>query len=237
MGRINSLDNLRGIAFIFMIIHHICYYYDISNNGTTSYARNEIVDTCGTIARTLFIILAGYSINMTYNKYKEKYLEKRFFRSVEIFAHGLIITLVSYLLFPSEYIRFGILHFIGLGTLLISIFTPYKVAALGALAISLAVDVPKVSPIVDTITGAMPHYNMMDWFPLNRWIPYLLSGMIVGQHIDINKIKLLNSIPIINNDGILSIIGKNCLDLYTIHVVIFMILAYIKANKMYLFQE
>ena len=90
---------------------------------------------------------------------------------------------------------------------------------------------------IDTITGAMPHYNMMDWFPLNRWIPYLLSGMIVGQHIDINKIKLLDSIPIINNDGILSIIGKNCLDLYTIHVVIFMILAYIKANKMYLFQE
>jgi uncharacterized membrane protein len=85
MDRINTLDNLRGIAFLFMMVHHIFYYIDISNNNLTNYADSNIVNTCGVIARTSFIFLAGYSMNMAYKKYKDKYLMKRFIKSFEIF--------------------------------------------------------------------------------------------------------------------------------------------------------
>ena len=42
-NRLFLLDNIRGIAFIFMIIHHIFYFYDVSRNYNTSYANNKFV--------------------------------------------------------------------------------------------------------------------------------------------------------------------------------------------------
>ena len=57
--RLIYIDNLRGIAFIFMIIQHIVYFYDVSNNYKTSYAKTNLIETSGTISRTLFILLAG----------------------------------------------------------------------------------------------------------------------------------------------------------------------------------
>jgi len=229
MDRINTLDNLRGIAFLFMMVHHIFYYIDISNNNLTNYADSNIVNTCGVIARTSFIFLAGYSMNMTYKKYKEKYLMKRFIKSFEIFVHALIITIVSYVLYNDNYIRFGILHFISLGTLIISILTPYKKLSLVALLLSITIKLPIISPTIDTITGASADYNMLDWYPLNKWLPLLLSGMIAGQYIKFNHIKF-NHIKILQESNILTSIGKNCLNLYTIHIVIFMIMAKLKKS-------
>ena len=112
MSRIILLDNLRGLAFIFMIIHHIFYFYDVTNNYTTSYAKNIMVDISGTIARTLFVFLAGISLVLL-SKNKNN-ISKRLKRSLEIAGHGLIITAVTYYFFPKYFIRFGVLHFIAL---------------------------------------------------------------------------------------------------------------------------
>ena len=38
--RINTIDNLRGIAFILMVFQHIFYFYDVSMNYKTSYSSN-----------------------------------------------------------------------------------------------------------------------------------------------------------------------------------------------------
>jgi len=62
MNRIYLLDNLRGIAFLFMVLQHIFYFYDISNNYQTKTASNKLVEYSGIIARTLFVLLAGYSV-------------------------------------------------------------------------------------------------------------------------------------------------------------------------------
>ena len=45
---------LRGIAFILMFIHHIFYF-----NPKNLYAVPDAVSICGTISRTIFIILVG----------------------------------------------------------------------------------------------------------------------------------------------------------------------------------
>ncbi len=126
------------------------------------------------------------------------------------------------------------MHFISLGTLIISILTPYKKLSLVALLLSITIKLPIISPTIDIITGASAHYNMLDWYPLNKWLPLLLSGMIAGQYIDINHIKFnhikLVPIKILQESNILTSIGKNCLNLYTIHVVIFMIMAKLKKS-------
>jgi uncharacterized membrane protein len=47
MTRIIAIDNMRGIAFIFMIIQHLFYFYDVSNFYETKLADNFFIDASG----------------------------------------------------------------------------------------------------------------------------------------------------------------------------------------------
>lgn len=219
MSRNDSLDTLRGIAFIFMIIHHINYFVDVSNDYSTSYSSDKLINNIGYISRTMFILLAGYSMNLSVKKNNKEYMKRRFFRSMEVIIHGVIISCVSYLTFPNNFVRFGILHFIGLSTLLVAPVVPYKLLTLIALVASIQYKFPRVNNVIDTITGASVNYNMLDHFPLNSWLPILLYGVVFGQYFNL---------PNIPTNSILSYFGKEALNLYTLHVVIFLILAKIK---------
>lgn len=212
MERNKVIDNLRGIAFLLMVFQHIFYFYDMSGDYKTKYALNPIVDTAGTISRVSFILLAGYMIS-----YKNTTIIKRAKRSGEILLHALLITMISYLLYPKYFIQFGILHFLGIGTFLISFLTPYKFLSIIVLIISLFIQIPKIHPIIDTMTGTYSFFNTMDYFPLKTWMPLLLSGLILGQNTDLSIFKMLD----FNN--FITDIGKNSLNLYTLHVIILLI--------------
>lgn len=210
--RINTIDNLRGIAFILMVIQHIFYFYDVSMNYTTSYSSIDFIALSGLISRTLFILLAGYMIG-----YKETSIEKRAYRSGEILLHALLLTLLTYFLYPDYFIRFGILHFLAVGTLLISFVAPYKIVTILVLVLVLFIKIPSIHPYIDLMTGSGTPTNSMDYFPLQIWLPVLLIGLIIGQNLDLNKLGVLD----FNNT--ITDIGKNSLNLYTTHVIILLV--------------
>ena len=219
MERYNIIDNLRGIAFIFMVIQHLFYFYDVSNDYQTKLSENTIINTSGVIARTMFILLAGYSVYMAYKKDPENHIQKRINKSTEILLHALFITFITYILYPKYFVRFGILHFLALGTLLISFISSNKILPIIFLVISLSLNYPKINSYVDVITGASNQYQMMDWFPLASSLPILLCGLIIGQHINFNEIQ--NNL--LQSKTILTELGKNSLNLYTLHVTILLV--------------
>ena len=220
MERNLALDNLRGIAFLLMVFQHIFYFYDVSTNYTTNYANIDIVDAAGTISRNLFILLAGYSVYMMYKKdadKPDKFIEKRATRSLQISEHALLITIVTYLLYPEKFIQFGILHFLAVGTFLASFVAYDQQLTLLALAISMGITYPVTGTYADVITGSSATSMMMDWFPLNKWLPVLLSGVVIGQNIDLK-------IPVLEFDNVITLIGKNSLNLYTLHLVALLVI-------------
>jgi uncharacterized membrane protein len=216
MERYNIIDNLRGIAFVFMVIHHLFYFRDMSNDYQTELSGNIMIHSAGMIARTMFLLLAGYSVYMSYKNDQKNHIKKRIKKSTEIMFHALFITLVTYVLYPKYFVRFGILHFLALGTLVTSLMAPNKILPIIFLIGGLAFKFPKINPFVDTITGSSIHYNMMDWFPLSS-LSLLLGGLIIGQHLDITKFKFLQG------NGIITEIGKNSLNLYTLHVTLLLL--------------
>ena len=219
------IDNLRGIAFLLMIIHHIFYFKDASNNYLTSYADNIFVKTSGTIARSLFIFLVGLSLSITDNKTK-KSIKKRIKRSGEILIHALIVSFITFIFYPTIFVRFGVLHFISLASLLGSFFIDKKILTFIFMLFFIFIKPISVNnPIIDTITGGKVNYNMMDYFPLFPWFGLVLFGLFVGQNTDLSKIE--KSLNIINNDIIIKI-GQNCLNLYTAHIVFLIIIYNIK---------
>ena len=217
MTRVEIIDNLRGVAFIFMIIQHIFYFYDVSTYYETEYSKNELIQMSGTIARTLFIFLAGCSIVLNYKKNKENFIKNKFKRNIEILLHASIISIITYILYPEFYIRFGILHFIGVASILCSFIVPYPESYLFFIILFLILQPPKINDFIDTITGASLKYNMMDWFPLFKWLPLFILGMYFMENTDIEKIQM-------SENKFLSFLSKNSLNLYTGHVVLFLFL-------------
>lgn len=222
-NRLFLLDNIRGIAFIFMIIHHIFYFYDVSRNYNTSYANNKFVSISGKIARTIFILLAGYATYSAYQKYSKEnksHIKQRFFKSFEILVHAGFISGLTYILYPEYFIRFGILHFLAVGTLIAAPLSPYPILTILVFLASIYIKYPRVNNFIDTITGSNVQYSMMDYFSLKKALPILLFGLIIGQHFDINKLN----IPFLkNNLPILTYLGKNSLNIYTLHLTILII--------------
>jgi uncharacterized membrane protein len=248
-NRINVIDNCRGVAFILMIIQHIPCFYDNTNN--TNYSDNNVIKNIGMVARTIFIFLAGLSISIEYKKYNKKkiisphiiessntgnkdFTLSRTKRSVEILTHALIISCITYTYYKDRYVRFGILHFIGLSTLIASLFAPNKKLSIIVLILLIVFKgvlnhkLANLGQVYDTILGGDVHYKMMDWFPLLDWFPLILFGLVVGQQIDITKLNRLEKdnklLLFLNKHSILTEIGKNSLVLYTCHFVIFSIL-------------
>jgi len=238
--RYDQIDILRGLFFIPIFIFHLFSFYDLTNNFNTNLTSNNILTYLGYV-RNLYIILAGYSLYLSWKSYQEniknnnqksniyEFIKYRLARSSTIALHALLITILSHLLFPSYGIKFGILHFIALGTLLISPLATFNnpiitfILSVIWLYITSNNLLPMSNPVVNTITGKFIHYSTADYFPLNRNLILLLIGLFLGQTIH-PKLK-----PMISNN-IFKFIGQNSLELYTSHFIIIMVL-YWTLNK------
>jgi uncharacterized membrane protein len=127
-------------------------------------------------------------------------------------------------------IRFGILHFIALATLLVSPIAYANSIPLTAVCfiISLWLSygnlVPAISKPIDVVTGGSVPYNSMDWFPLKRYLPYLLFGLLfaqlvgLGDHTEEDKETPYRQ---------LEWMGKNSLELYAAHVIVLLVVYYV----------
>ncbi len=224
-------DNLRGISFLLMVIQHCFYFYDVSNNYNTNYASNIFVSLCGLISRVSFIFLAGVSLVLSFKNNKKKFYQKRIKKSLEILLHAFLLTIVTYYYYPQYYIRFGILHFISISTLLLSIFVPYPKIYIILLLFNIFYNPPVFNNFIDIIIGTKSNYSMLDWFNLKTWMPIMIVGMIYGNTVNFNiPIKFLNE------KNILTLIGNNTLNLYTSHVIFLIVfysfIKYIKNKKM-----
>ncbi|AHF05704.1 heparan-alpha-glucosaminide N-acetyltransferase [Desulfitobacterium metallireducens] len=107
-SRIPEIDLLRALALILMILYHFIYDLDFFTSAPVQ------VDSWywfveGKISAVLFIFLAGVSSGFSHHPFRN---------AVKILSWALIITLLTYIAMPESYIRFGILHFLGVMALL-----------------------------------------------------------------------------------------------------------------------
>lgn len=107
--RYGMIDSLRGLALVNMVIFHLCYdlkyVFGLSLNW---YAERGVYWWQQCICWG-FVLISGFTWNLGRKKVK---------RGVQIFLAGLLITVVTYLVMPSEQIFFGVLNFIGVCVLL-----------------------------------------------------------------------------------------------------------------------
>jgi uncharacterized membrane protein len=172
-NRIKIIDDIRALAIILMIIFH--FSYDLKLFGL-----NQIDFHDGfwfwlpRLIVFLFLYCVGYSLclsyagrNMNWAKFKK--------RSSKLIISALLVSLVTYFLFPNNWIYFGTLHCIALSSLLgILIVNKPKTAALITLIIPLSQYILGIS--YKDLSQIIP-VKSMDFIPIYPWFFVVTLGI------------------------------------------------------------
>jgi len=178
-----EIDLLRTVAIVMMITFHVLYllnYFDIQHTGV----HDEFWQWFARVTAGTFIFLAGVSLTITHSRGKR--MSGFLLRGLKIFAWGMGITLLTWLISRTEYVRFGILHFFGIAFILAPFFLRFRfinlilgiaLLAAGIYLWGISFDLPWLLWL-----GLKPHYfRTMDYFPLLPWFGLFLVGMFGGK--------------------------------------------------------
>jgi uncharacterized membrane protein len=221
-----EIDVLRGIAIIMMIV----------SNAITSLTYFDVIQISNMrfwlffarITATLFIVLVGISLTLSYARVKNWNSKKIFLkylkRGLTIFSWGLAITIVSWFFIREDFIIFGVLHLIGLAIIFAVPFFKKKfltlIFAIFFILMGIYIDKLTFDTSLFIWLGFTPTgFSTVDYFPIFPWFGVVLIGMFVGNILYKNysrsfKIKDLSSKKEVK---LLAFLGRHSLIIYLIH--------------------
>tara|TARA_B110000037_G_scaffold222184_1_gene296011 strand:- start:2523 stop:3314 length:792 start_codon:yes stop_codon:yes gene_type:complete len=260
MSRHIEIDKIKGVAVILMVIFHI--YYLRNNMGfPTPNASGFFLKTVAQLSHYTFIIMAGINLFLSYKKDKndtKKFYEKQKQRAIKLALYALIVTLVSLYTFgKKKYVRFGILHFMCVASILstfiidkkilVFLFVPllFCIKTLINNNMSILSPLCSKSPFLCYILGIFGTFNYkylgaLDTFDLLSKLPIFLIGICLGYILYNKENNTVNNKEnnITNNTtnniykkDLLALIGKKSLFIYMIHWVVIYFLIYKKGGR------
>lgn len=206
-----EIDALRGLAILRMISYN--WSFSLAFLGVYIFEPGLYLPGLSAVA---FIFLSGLS--MTLSKKKQYYR-----RGIEVFGWGLLITAMTFIFFRENFIVFGILHLIGVSTILGQFFLKYKrlnivlgsaVILVGLLIQSISFEAPYLLWL-----GFKPNFPTFDYFPLLPWFSLTLFGIAAGNMFYRNGKRYFRLADMSGNIVIrmLSFLGRNSLKIYLLH--------------------
>lgn len=215
--RSHFLDSYRGLAVVLMIAFHFCW--DLREFGYLSYQlHSPFWVSFRAVIMTLFLSAVGWSAYLSYHK---GFSIKPFVsRNGKLLICAACISLATYLVLPSKWIFFGILHFIFLASIVVTPCVRWPklclVLGLASLTLYFTTDWLNTQPLRHTLTELLhlPRYTVDIVYPF-PWLSVVFIGPILGYW-QVHKIALPNSKIV----EILAWFGRHALSIYLVHQVI-----------------
>ena len=207
-SRFEIIDQLKAIAVIMMVLFHL--FYDLSLFDFISIDRKALsFRIWPKIIITLFLICMGLNLrNIHFPNIKWRGIRKRF---LKLSLLALVISIATYFVFPSNWVYFGILHFIAFASI-ISLpfqFTPRLSLILGAVVIIPSLVLGYKYPFISLSEAAVDHV------PPLPWLGVVLIGFFLHS-INFHKIK----VPEYPGKELMNFLGKYSLEIYISHQAI-----------------
>ncbi len=165
----------------------------------------------GKAAALTFIFLAGISSGFSKNTVR---------RGIKVLVFAMAITLATYIFFREQYIRFGILHFLGTSMIIfpmlkrmnnILLFSSAAVIALAAIPLNnVLLETSLLLPFGIMYKG----FTSFDYYPLSPYLSVFILG-ILSYKVYYHKKQSLFKFSF-ENKGIL-MISNNSLAIYLLH--------------------
>lgn len=220
--RYPELDLLRGLAVLSMIGYHAVFDLAYFVGWNIPLDIFSLQCWAGGTA-TLFLLLVGMCAMIAYERRPTGIFAYSLRRSTIIFGGGMVISLVTFFFAPEAFIKFGILHLIGISALLQPLFARFGrwngvigifVIILGILMRNLTTVHPFLFPLGITTTS----FSSLDYYPLFPWFGVILLGMAAGSWLYVpSRHSLLRWNEAMRFPQSLLWCGRNALLLYFIH--------------------
>lgn len=228
-----EVDAIRGIAVVLMIIFH--FLFDVDYFG--GYGLNlgwVFWQLLPRFIASIFIILVGVSMTLDYARSRNGATQRFVRRGLKIFSFGLMITLITSLFLPGGTIFFGVLHFIGISTIIAIPLVKMKDKGLLPAAVvvlltgfylqTLRFDFPWLLWL-----GFRPYdFYTFDYFPIFPWFGLILTGIYLGNkfYSDGRRRFRINE-PHDKFAGPLTLLGRNSLMIYLFHQPLIILVLYL----------
>lgn len=230
MERFWEIDFTRGTALVMMLISN--FVTDLQFfAGYTNFS--EFWWWFARIIAFIFIFLVGLSLSISYARAKQegknkfsKYLKRGLF----IFGLGLLITAVTFLFLGKDYVRFGVLHLIGLSIILAYPFLRWKrgiafVSGLKLVATGVVLELFTINSGALIWLGlTTSNFASVDYFPLLPWFGVVLIGLYFGKVWYENGKRTFMLKHEVKKSNPICFLGRNTLWIYLIHQPIFIVI-------------
>ncbi|MFA5332995.1 MAG: heparan-alpha-glucosaminide N-acetyltransferase [Candidatus Nanoarchaeia archaeon] len=217
MARFWELDFFRGAAVIMMIIFHFLFYLDYFGFMKLSLYSGFIGKFQMTIP-LIFLTVSGISSSIQARVFGKKSV---LIRGFNIFGLALLITIATFLLFPHDFVFFGILHCIGACIILSYFISNKKLALIFGIAILF------ISEFINNYAVNFKYLSILgfnyanlstfDYYPLIPWLGVFLIGTYLGSEFYKNRKAKKMKNGIINS---VCFMGKHSLKIYFIHIIV-----------------
>jgi uncharacterized membrane protein len=219
-SRYESIDILRALAIILMIIFHGSYDLNLFGYVSINFGSDPFWWTFPRVIVFLFLLPMGQSLQLAHRDQIKWPLIKK--RMIKLSLCAVIISVATYAAFPSKWIYFGTLHCIAVCTLLA---LPFLDRPILSLITSLVIGVP----LLFGFKWPWPQmeHSSMDYIPALPWLGVVLLGIFT--------IKLnLHRLPIPNFPlkGFFLKIAKHSLLIYLVHQPVLFALVWL-CNKFF----
>ena len=217
-----AIDIARGVAVLAMIVFHTAW--DLT---TLNLVETDITEVASWrwFARTIagsFLVLVGTGVVMAHGR---QIRIRPFLRRVALLAlAALLITAVTFFVFPTSYIFFGILHNIAVSSLIALAFVraPSVVTAIAALAFLYApflVSAPALdAPLLAFLGFGSTAPITNDFVPIFPWAGFVLAGVAAARLLRLNRAPpAAGGDPLPKAAGALAWVGRHSLAIYLLH--------------------
>lgn len=176
-----ELDVLRGSAVVLMLLFH--FGYDLAYFGYASFKTTQDLEWIffrGLIV-SMFLLSVGMSLYLAYRD--EIKGEKLFKRTVKLLALSVVISAGSYLVFPTQWIYFGVIHFIAVASVAGVLFVkrPNLALLLGIVIIaSYVAGLFRLDALLEFLSLYLPlPHHTVDVVSFTPWFGVVLIGIFV----------------------------------------------------------
>jgi len=211
--RDKHIDFYRGLAFINMVAFHFLFNlqnfrfieFDIFTNKYTMIWRGYITAS--------YLLCMGISLVLVKRRYKQRSIFS--FSLRQLIVASLLVSIATYVVFPNEWIYFGILHFV----LFAKLFSRYFVdKPFSSLLISIAVFVAFY--FIGSWNPFMAYYGKgilplitLDMVNILPWLGVVFLGIFLGHYPFYKYLPMFDIKPILW-------MGQHSLSLYLLHQAI-----------------
>ena len=219
--RYAEIDVLRAVAIVLMVLFHFVYDLNVFAGLSIDY-HSPLWFFIGKASALLFIFISGLSNGFSRSPIR---------RGLKVLFYGMGITLVTYLFMKDEYVRFGILHFLGVTMILFPLLVRSSSWILWGLAGSSALlgfwfkaQVLKTSLLLPF--GLMyDGFASMDYYPLFPYLAVTILGILAYRYFYAQRTESL--FPVRINSELISWLSRNSLGIYLIHQPLFLLAIFI----------